>query len=476
MKNDSTPGSHEILVGLPVEYSSSSSNWGEKGGEDRARISIRRPIQAERRLIEAPKGVPLKYSGESHLLTIAPTGAGKGRSVIIPNLLNYSGPVVVFDPKGENYQVTARRRKEMGQKVVKLDPFGVIDSKSDSFNPFDVFGLPTAKIESDSQMLADLLAISNRGATDPFWDLAATGLISGLIAFVAANENLENRNLSSVWHLFGSEDLVYDLAVKLDTLKEKLNRLAFQEFAFFLQLPSDKTRPSVLGTAKTYLQAIQAPEVLKTLSSSTFSLREIIDGEPLSIYMIIPPDKIHSHAAILKLWVGVLFRAITSRKRIPKNRTLFILDECAQLGSFPFLESVVTLCRGYGLQVWTLWQDLSQLKHRYPVSWATMLNNCDVLQIFGARNHLVASEFAEVVGASAEEVRQIELDQQVVVMRGGDPMRARRYDYLNDKLFTGLFEDNPLYSGHLLEREVKDFDASGSKGDNSEQKSEAEKD
>ena len=45
----------------------------------------------------------------NHQLTIALTGAGKGRSVIIPNLLMWQGSALVVDPKGTNaaVQVTA---------------------------------------------------------------------------------------------------------------------------------------------------------------------------------------------------------------------------------------------------------------------------------------------------------------------------------------------------------------------------------
>src|SRR5690349_19336221 len=68
----------------------------------------------------------LTYSGDSHLMTIAPTGAGKGRSAIIPNLLQFPGPVVIIDPKGENYHVTAGRRRALGHEVILLDPFRLI--------------------------------------------------------------------------------------------------------------------------------------------------------------------------------------------------------------------------------------------------------------------------------------------------------------------------------------------------------------
>lgn len=72
-------------------------------------------------------------------MTIASTGAGKGVGCIIPALLRQKGPVVVIDPKGGNYAVTARAMREMGQQVVLLDPFkftGV--EKTDSLNPLDM--------------------------------------------------------------------------------------------------------------------------------------------------------------------------------------------------------------------------------------------------------------------------------------------------------------------------------------------------
>src|ERR1700688_2511970 len=62
---------------------------------------------------------------EPHVLVIAPTGAGRGRNFIIPNLLTCEAPAIVLDIKGEAARVTARRRREMGHDVVILDPFHI---------------------------------------------------------------------------------------------------------------------------------------------------------------------------------------------------------------------------------------------------------------------------------------------------------------------------------------------------------------
>ena len=67
---------------------------------------------------------------DSHFMTVAGSRQGKGRNVIIPNLLLYSGSVLVTDPKGELANVTAKRRAEgLGQRVCVLDPFAITSNR-----------------------------------------------------------------------------------------------------------------------------------------------------------------------------------------------------------------------------------------------------------------------------------------------------------------------------------------------------------
>src|SRR5271157_5948246 len=50
------------------------------------------------------------WNDDRHMMTIAGSRAGKGVSLIIPNLLFYEGSALVIDPKGENARITASRR------------------------------------------------------------------------------------------------------------------------------------------------------------------------------------------------------------------------------------------------------------------------------------------------------------------------------------------------------------------------------
>ncbi len=71
-------------------------------------------------------GKPIGIGDDRHIVTVAGSRSGKGRSVIVPTLLRYEGAALMIDPKGELATITARARHErLGQRVLVIDPFGV---------------------------------------------------------------------------------------------------------------------------------------------------------------------------------------------------------------------------------------------------------------------------------------------------------------------------------------------------------------
>ena len=388
---------------------------------------------------------PLTYDGDGHAITIAPTRSGKGRGALVPNLLLYPGPAVVFDPKGELYRVTARRRREMGQRVVRLDPCEVLGPGGDTLNPFDVFGLDGADLETDSQVLASWLSDGNRFSKEPFWDLQASALHSAVIAHVASARPPADRNLDSARRMLMGDDTVYGLAVVLDKEGKTMNRMAHDEIASFLQT-TDVTRSGILATALAYIKPFLSPRMAGALCNSTFDLQDVVAGRPMTVYMVLPPDKLKSHKALLKLWVGTLLKAFTSRKQIPALRTLMLLDECAQLENFPYLETVITLGAGYGVQCWTFWQDLAQLQTCYPGSWQTLLNNCAAIQTFGIHNRHMATQWGEYLEQGSEALLALRPEREVVHIHGQGESCCLRPDYLADAAFAGMFDANPFYA------------------------------
>jgi type IV secretion system protein VirD4 len=398
------------------------------------------------RLASKSKGRKKKllYSGDKHLVTFASTGSGKGTSAIIPNLLNYEGPIVVIDPKAENYFVTRRKRKEMGHRVVLLDPFGITGQPCDSLNIFESIFLSKEDNVTDCQMIANNFASAGGFKTsDPFWDDSACNLITGIIAYLVSKREVSEPSLKDAIEILLGEELEYFLATILDNEK-CVPDFVRESFISFLNIPSDKTRPCVLSTASSYFHTFRSEKVLNSVGKSTFPIADFLQGKPLDIFIVIPPDKFESHKRLLVLWISTLIKAIVSRKKKPVIPTLFMLDETATLGNFYQLENFLTLCRGYGAKAWLFFQDLQQLQKNYPNGFQTILNNSGVMQIFGIDTYAAARDLSFQTGISANTILNLPANKQLLIIDGVVHI-ADKINYLRGDDYCVGFDANPFY-------------------------------
>lgn len=418
--------------GLPLAWTTNSPPSGH--------IGFAAPPPPERRQL-------LVHEGDTHLITIAPTGAGKGRSGVIPALLTHTGPSLTVDIKGENYLVTARRRRQMGHRVVALDPFHLVLAEADGLNPLDLLTLSGSQTDCDIEMLTELVAGGTPALSkDPFWDITGRGLLTGVIGLAAEHEEPAERHLGTALDFLFDDDVDYTIACQLDK-RQFRTALARQELVVYLQHESDKCRPSVRSTAQTFVKSLSSQAVRQFLRKTTFDLEGWRRGDAIDIFLIFPPDKLESHRALLRLLVGTLLVVLMRRTQMPVQRTLLLIDEAAQLGKLPHLKTALTLLRGYGVIVWTLWQDLSQLRSAFDADWETVLNNSGVVQVFGLTNGRMAAACGEVLGMPGPPLLHLGPDEQVLLRPREAPCITRRVDYLTDAMFQGLYDPNPRHLG-----------------------------
>jgi type IV secretion system protein VirD4 len=403
----------------------------------------RRPIGFQSNLSSKP-GLR-EFDSELPLVTIAPTGRGKGVSALVPNLLTNNRPMIVLDPKGELFAITARRRRELGQSVYVLDPFNVMTKKSDSLNPLDLLKMNKVDAEVESQVLAEAIGHDFQSKREAFWDQHSLGIISGLISYTAMpgrkNSLAEVRD-----HLVG-EDPIAAIAATADRLAEmnEQNSLAFRELVALLNQSERDTRPSVLASAGAYMKIFNCNQVLRSVEKSSFKLSDLVAGKPMTIYMILPANKLTSHRALLRLWLATMVSVFLSRSVRPAESTLLMIDECGQLGTFDLLKSVVTLCRGFGVQPWMFFQSLYQLKECYGESWRLFIDNMGAVQVFGIANMFGAAEWGDFFGRRPKDLLNIPLDEQLLYITGQGTVEASRLNYLRDQQYEGLFDPNPYY-------------------------------
>jgi type IV secretion system protein VirD4 len=134
---------------------------------------------------DAPRKVDARFRQDGHILTCAPTGAGKGVGGVIPNLLDYPGSAFVLDLKGENYAVTARARRELGQHVILVDPFGITGNTGDALNWLDTLDPDSPDVVSRAAGLADMLIAVEGNDADSHWTDTARELLRGLLVYMA---------------------------------------------------------------------------------------------------------------------------------------------------------------------------------------------------------------------------------------------------------------------------------------------------
>ncbi|MCX5691844.1 MAG: type IV secretory system conjugative DNA transfer family protein [Planctomycetota bacterium] len=278
----------------------------------------------------------IRCKGEGHSITIAGTGAGKGVGVLIPNALMHDGQLIVLDVSGEITHVCARRRREMGDRVVVIDPFGVTTSKTDSMNPMDMMLLSGTGPEEAAETLASLLGIGHESTKDTYWTTTSRAILAGLVAHAGSALLPEERTLNHVVDLACASDFDYNIAKHLDN-KSVVSELAAMRFREYLEIPDSSsagTRACVLSTMRQMLHPFQSAAVRKCLAPSSFKVHELVEGNsPLSIFIVLPFNRLTAYRGLMRMWVSAIMSVLSSRTSIPERRTLLMVDETAQIGT-----------------------------------------------------------------------------------------------------------------------------------------------
>lgn len=387
---------------------------------------------------------PILMDGEGHLITIAPTGAGKGVGCIIPALLRHDGPVIVIDPKGENAAVTARARRERGERVVVLDPMGITGEETGCFNPLDLISPGSAEgVDEATSLVMALLPDDIDGPKNRFWVNRARQLLLGVVLHVVTDVPASRRTLAEV------RTIIHQMASNPKGVGQRFKVSRHPEVRMIegaLAIGAADTLGGIIAFAQEGIDFVRGPLVQYVLGETSFDIDEVVRGGPTSIYIVIPPHMLQSHSRLLRLWIGALIQLVLRRRSRPPTSTLFVLDEAAQLGTLDELRTAITLLRGYGLQTWSFWQDVSQLKTLYPLDWQTMVNNSRVFQAFGANNLGAAEDMAELVGfVSGRQFLEMERGEMLLQIAGDEAVIARLPDYLTDPVFAGQFDPNPFF-------------------------------
>jgi type IV secretion system protein VirD4 len=340
---------------------------------------------------------------DRHVVTVAGNRAGKSSTVLIPNLRRYPGSVIVLDPKGELARATADHRRRMGQRVYVLDPFGETEFTSAAHNPFDELGHgKPSHIAADAAQVADALIIANN--KDPHWTDSARNLIRGLILHLLTTTSA--ATLRRVRALLNGTPAELDELFTAMTESEAFDGIVSNVGRSFLGKleAGGRELQGILSTAQE--QTAPLDDIASVTDRSDFCLSELAT-ERMSIYLVLPGMRMGTHYRWLRLVIQLALAAM-ERNRIPRGQlpVWFVLEEFPSLGHMRSIETAAGLMAGFGVKLWSVLQDLTQLKTHYPKSWETFLGNAGVVQAFGNADLTTTEHLSKLLGATQVLERQ----------------------------------------------------------------------
>lgn len=379
---------------------------------------------SEKIFLGASGGQMIGISDNRHLLTIAGSRAGKGTSAIVPNLLLYPGSVLVLDPKGENASLTAERRGlgrgipegGLGQDVCVIDPFRVADvddAYRSGFNPLAGLDPAADDFIDECDAIADALVVDTKGQdSGDHWTSSARSVLRGFIAWVAAAPDIQQRDLNEVRRLIflppGSDDVgpfeeqIFAMLTDPASGTPPIAHGVPHEAASALLSMSDRERASVLSTVRENIAFLSSPPMAATLAAGGRSpdLKAWKFGKS-AVYLCLPASRLHRHFRMFRLFINRLLGAVEAVKDVPTPPALMILDEMHVLGHMKALETAAGLLAGYGVRIWSIWQDIAQLKQIYKDRWETFLGNASVFQTFGLNDLSSLKYVSDRLGTSS---------------------------------------------------------------------------
>ena len=411
----------------------------------------------------------LRYDGPAHLITLAPTRAGKGVGTVIPNLLAAERSVLVIDPKGENARIAGEARRRFGTVHV-LDPFEVSGHPSAAYNPLDRLTPDSLDLGEDAASLTEALVMDPPGqVTEAHWNEEAKAILGGLIMFCVCHEDRNRRTLATVREYLTLPPEKLRALLELMQDSDAAGGLIARAANRFLG-KADREAASVLSNAQRHTHFLDSPRIARCLARSDFAFSDL-RHRITSVFLVLPPNRMDAYSRWLRLLVSQALQDIardaeggTQRLKTP---TLFLLDEFAALGRLEAVERAMGLMAGYGLQLWPILQDMSQLKDLYGERAGTFIANAGVQQVFGVNDFETAKWLSQMIGQETagfqtdsfkpgdgpsfsnnitgrdlltpDEIMQLPPDRQLLRVQGQATAVAQKLRYYADPEFKGLF-------------------------------------
>lgn len=424
------------------------------------------------RVFTLPKNTRLNQN----LAVCGASGTGKSRSVsrnMIFQAARRGESIVVTDTKSELYESMSEFLRNQGYVVKVLNLVNM--EHSDAWNCLAEVG--------DSELMAttfaDIVLRTSGNDHDAFWYNAELNLLKALVLYVSLELTPDKRNFGTVYDMLvtHNERSLREImrTISVEHVNPSTGEVlppspAYAPFSIFMQA-SETVRTSVIVGLGSKLQVMQAQQVKNITTHNEIDLE--LPGKRKCAYFCIVSDQDNTFEFLSTLFFSFLFiRLIRYADNYCEGNVLptkvkFILDEFPNCsGSIPDFEKKCSTIRSRGCSVAVFFQNIGQMKNRYPDDrWQEILGSCDTTIFLGCTDMLTAQYISDRIGTASveveskmrelstlritdytptyretnslgrrqlmtpDEVLRLPLDEELVFVRGQRVLRANRFDY-----------------------------------------------
>lgn len=361
---------------------------------------------------------------DTHSLIIGSTGSKKTRLFCMPmvhTMIHAGESFVVTDPKGEIYDATSGKAKEMGYDVVLLNFRDL--AQGDMWNPLKEPALlyKQGRIDEATSMLSDFVdAISMESAmraSDIFWVNSARMLALAVLLVmmdVCTYEEINVKTFSRMCVEFGKvEDPVTNnmLGIPEDEceknyLDEIMKLIPPDSIAalnyFAISRSHEKTRADMQSSLFAFVKPfLLQSDLIRNLSETTFDMR-LMGRKRTALYIIVPDERSTYHF-IVTSFVKQCYELLIAEAQKEATKSLpirvnFVLDEFSNTPPISDMPAMITAARSRNIRFYLVVQSMHQLVKRYENDAETIKGNCENWVFLASKELNLLEELSRLCG------------------------------------------------------------------------------
>ena len=367
-------------------------------------------------------------------LVLGPTGSGKTRNFLKPNLLEANASYLVLDTKGLLYREVGPILADLGYDVQNIDFTDVCGTVG--YDPLDfIRHEPDSMVPSQRDIIsvADALCPCET-RSDPFWDKAASNYFASYIAYVLEEYPRELQTMDHVIQL-------YELNNSVEQLKSFYSHLGQTDpssFAYHIYrristgMGAEKMHLSIMGILAEKMMTLSFKE-----ARDLYHMPQKVDfarmgHEKVALFVTVS-DVDHSLRSLTDLFVTHAFQSLIEEADncpggiLPVPVRLF-LDDFSNL-QIPHFDDIISITRSREIWCTILCQSISQLQTRYGGPGAeTIMANCDAKLVLAFADNTTANTFAPLANRTIDSLWATPLDEAWLFVRGRKAERVHKYD------------------------------------------------